>query len=708
MKNVETRQKSKQKRKTMLVSLLIIIALVTALTFIIQNIVIIKDVREQTVQSNVADITEIADSYIESTGLYIEGTMNELDAYTKADVIFNGSSPEEIGDWLATTPARRPECFSYVLFIAADGNSYYDSGKRGNHSDRAYYKKIASGQAEQVVNNPTVAKATGKVSVMFVKAARDESGSLLGMFVGVVGMEYLTKLIGEIKIGESGFGFMLDGNGVVIAHPNPDLVMQKNFLEDEEMDEATKDMAKDMTSGNRGSKEASFVEDEKIQKIFVSYGNIPGTSWSIAIAVPIKQLHSTADRLRKVLIVGNVILAVILLLVVALMISVTIKPLRAVVATIEDIANGNADLTKRIQTNSNNEIGQVVNGFNDFVAKLQDIVSKIKTSKESLAAVDSDLESGILETENRIEEIIKNIQIVQESVDSQNQSVQSTSSGVTQISSNIESLEKMIQNQSSGVTQASAAVEQMIGNIASVNTSVDKLSKSFVTLRENANSGISKQNSVNEKIEQIEIESEMLQEANIAIAAIAEQTNLLAMNAAIEAAHAGEAGKGFSVVADEIRKLSETSSEQSKTIGAQLSKIKDSITEVSSSSSDSSKAFQSVYENIQATDELARQIKSAMDEQQEGSKQILEALHIMSDSTSEVRSASQEMTSGNETILKEVQILKENAARINDNVEAMTENAKQVNETKDTLDKLNKQMTSTIAEIGEEIDQFKV
>ena len=700
--------KAKSKKTSMLVKLLGVIALITIIVFVIQNIVVITDVRKQTVASNIDDINDIAKSYRESTGLYVEGTMNELDVYTKSDLIQEGADSEQIGEWLATTPGRRPNCFSYVLFIAADGNSFYDSGKRGNHSDRAYYQKIASGEAEQVVNNPTIAKATGKVSVMFIKAARDMNGNLVGMFVGVVGMDYLTELIGGIKIGENGFGFMLDGQGTVIAHPNQELIMEKNFLNAEDVGEDTKQMAQNMVDGQTGSGEVSFVDNEKKVNAFVSYGNIEGTPWSIAISVPLKQLNSTADRLRQVLIAGNVALAVVLLIVIAIMISITIKPLRNVVSTIEDIATGNADLTKRLDTTTNNEIGQVVNGFNNFVAKLQDIMTKIKNSRDRLSDADKDLDFGISDTEKCIEQIIKSVEIVKKSIEEQNKSVETTSSGMTQISSNIESLEKMIQNQSNGVTEASAAVEEMIGNISSVDTSVDKLSNSFVALRENASEGISKQNSVTEKIEQIEIESEMLQEANHAIAAIAEQTNLLAMNAAIEAAHAGEAGKGFSVVADEIRKLSETSSEQSKTIGSQLSKIKDSITEVSASSADSSQAFQSVSENIQATDELVRQIKSAMDEQQEGSKQILEALRVMSDGTMEVKNASQEMANGSKTVLDSVLILKENTAKINQNVEAMDTSARQVNDTKNVLNNLTSQMSQAISEIGAEIDQFKV
>ncbi len=192
------------------------------------------------------------------------------------------------------------------------------------------------------------------------------------------------------------------------------------------------------------------------------------------------------------------------------------------------------------------------------------------------------------------------------------------------------------------------------------------------------------------------------------IANIAEQTNLLAMNAAIEAAHAGEAGKGFAVVEDEIRKLSETSTEQSKTIGVQLGKIRESIESVVSASAESSAAFQEVASNIKDTDELVRLIKSAMEEQTIGSKQISEALHSMNDSTQEVKSASSEMSAGNQAILQEMHNLQDATMTMKDSVTEMGIGAKRINETGAALSSVAMVMNDSIDIIGNEIDLFKV
>ena len=434
-------------------------------------------------------------------------------------------------------------------------------------------------------------------------------------------------------------------------------------------------------------------------------GNISGM---LFVAKDTKAEEEALLGVTKIIVPVIIVLAVLLVLVATVFLRSLLKPLIGVKVTLEDISSGEADLTKRIEQKSNDEIGDVVNGFNKFAGKLQNIIGDVKTSKDELLVAGEDLSGATQDTASSITEIIANIESMTNQINAQNQSVSSTAGAVNEIASNIESLEKMIESQSAGVTQASAAVEEMIGNIISVNSSVEKMALSFDELRANSQTGITKQQNVNERIAQIESQSQMLQDANVAIASIAAQTNLLAMNAAIEAAHAGEAGKGFAVVADEIRKLSETSTAQSKTIGNQLNNIKDSINDVVSASSESSIAFEAVSRKLEETDALVIHIKSAMEEQNEGSKQITEALHSMNDSTIEVRNASAEMQEGNRMILEEVKQLQNATTQMTQSMEEMSVGARKINETGAALTEVASQMKGSINKIGEQVDQFKV
>ena len=448
------------------------------------------------------------------------------------------------------------------------------------------------------------------------------------------------------------------------------------------------------------------------KKFMSVYAPIRDSSGSISgmlfVAKSMQIVDHAVNTVIKIVVPILIGLALLLVIVATIFVRRMLKPLNGVKDTLNDISSGDADLTKRIDLKSKDEIGAVVSGFNTFAGKLQTIIGDVKTSKDELMVAGENLSGATQDTASSITEIIANIESMKHQIDAQNQSVSQTAGAVNEIASNIESLERMIESQSSGVTQASAAVEQMIGNISSVNASMEKMAGSFNELRTNSQAGISKQKAVNDRIDEIESQSEMLQEANVAIASIASQTNLLAMNAANEAAHAGEAGKGFAVVADEIRKLSETSTAQSKTIGDQLNNIKDSISQVVTASSESSLAFETVSRKLEETDALVMQIRAAMEEQNEGSQQITEALHNMNDSTVEVRNASNEMSEGNKMILKEVQQLQNAAMTMTQSMEEMAVGARKINETGAALTDVSSQINTSINKIGEQVDQFKV
>ncbi len=682
----------KKKNGKLINKLVAILASVIVILNLIEITIVIESTKKAIRETSVVQQTEFTGMYSHAIAHEMETYFESLSFYAKSEVAETGSS-EEITDWLRSKEGYRPDHFDYVGWVDVTGTMMTDINTSTTIKDRDYFQSVMQGGKDFYIDDPVLSKTTGKYSIHVCRAV-NVNGRKKGFFCGVVSLDELEDLFNGIDLGKTGRSILISSTGNTMISSREDAQLNPDV-----------EILHGRINGTEGAFE--YVDSLK-KKGFCFFEEIEHTPWRLAITYEASDLLSTSTHVGRFMTVGGVLLAFLILATIAGLIISSLKPLNIVEKNILDIASGEADLTKRINISQNSEIGRVVDGFNLFTKKLQDIVTSLKESKNDLYGAGQELTESTSDTSSSIIEIISNIESMERFIGNQTDSVNQTAGAVNEIASNIESLSRMIEGQTNAVTHASAAVEQMIGNINSVNNSVGKMAYEFNKLEEKANSGVEKQEDVNVKIQIIENESKALQEANSVISSIAAQTNLLAMNAAIEAAHAGEAGKGFSVVADEIRKLSETSSSQSRTIGEQLQKITASISDMILASQAAGASFVEVSTGINNTNNLVQEIKSAMQEQGEGSKQISIVLNNMNDSSNEVKSSSLEMSEGNKTILDEIKHLQDATLSMKEGMNEMSVGAKKINETGAALSALSHKMEDSINRIGEQIDQFKV
>ncbi|HPD79613.1 MAG TPA: methyl-accepting chemotaxis protein [Spirochaetales bacterium] len=385
--------------------------------------------------------------------------------------------------------------------------------------------------------------------------------------------------------------------------------------------------------------------------------------------VQLVQNNQTRFLLGELSIITAIFIVILILSI--LIVSNVSKRIRLVSNRMKLVATGEADLTQRIVPGVPDELGKLASHFNDFIAMLQNLITSIKQQISDFKNLISQLSCNTEETASAIREIAANIDHLRQETSAQSASVNDSSATMEQMTASINNLHELIEKQAESVSSSSSSIEEMVANIQSVTGNIERIGTYYEKLIQRSDAGKNAIDIVVKQIHDIDMQSGALQEANNLIAGIAAETNLLAMNAAIEAAHAGDAGRGFSVVADEIRKLAENASRQSKTIAQNIKSIRNVIGAVVNSSNTSAHTFEDIVDQIKQLSNLEEEIKYAMKEQSAGSKMILTSLADINSITSQVRKAASEMQLGTTALINEIEQIKQLAAEIENGMNEM-------------------------------------